>query len=111
MTHVLVLYNEPQSSPDHPAAASEHGVVEHAAAMARILGHVGYRVERLGLPPDPAFLWNDLKRRSPDVILNLFEGTLDDPETETYVASLLEWSGIPFTGSAPPTLALARAKH
>jgi D-alanine-D-alanine ligase len=110
MTRVLVLHNEPQSLPADPAAASEHAIVAHAAAHAEALGRLGYRAEVLALGPDPAFLWTELKRRSPDVILNLYEGTLDDPETETYVAGLLAWSGIPFTGCPVPALTLARSK-
>ena len=111
MTSVLVLYNQPQAAADHPEAASEQGVVRHAEAQAAALERAGYRTERLGLGPDPAFLWQELRRRQPEVILNLYEGTLDDPETETYVAGLLQWSGIPFTGCTVPTLTLARAKH
>ena len=60
---------------------------------------------------DPALLWNTLRERKPAVVFNLFEGSLDDTETESYVAGLLEWSGIPYTGSPPQALSLARAKH
>ena len=56
-------------------------------------------------------MWNELQRLKPDVIFNLFEGNLSDTETESYVAGLLQWSGIPFTGSPFRTLTLARAKH
>ena len=87
MTRVLVLHNEPQSLPTDPAAASEHAIVAHAAAHAEALGRLGHRAEILSLGPDPAFLWHELKRRGPEVVLNLYEGTLDDPETETYVAA------------------------
>jgi D-alanine-D-alanine ligase len=52
-----------------------------------------------------------LKKRKPDVVFNLFEGNLDNPETESFVAGLLDWSGIPYTGSPFSTLSLARAKH
>ena len=110
MTRVLVLHNEPQSSPSDPAAASEHAIVAHAAAHAEALVRLGYEADVLSLRPDPAFLWHELKRRGPDVVLNLYEGTLDDPETETYVAGLLQWSGIPFTGCPVPALTLARSK-
>ena len=110
MTRVLVLHNEPQSLPTDPAAASEHAIVAHAAAHAEALGRLGYGADILALGPDPAFLWHELKRRRPDVVLNLYEGTLDDPETETYVAGLLQWSRIPFTGCPVPSLTLARSK-
>jgi D-alanine-D-alanine ligase len=110
MTRVLVLHNEPQSLPTDPAAASEHAIVAHAAAHAETLGRLGYGADILSLGPDPALLWHELKRRGPDVVLNLYEGTLDDPETETYVAGLLQWSRIPFTGCPVPALTLARSK-
>ena len=108
---VLVLFNQPLLPVDHPDAASEHTIVPIADGLARILRDADYRVTQLGLAADPALLWHELQTRKPDVVLNLFEGNLDNPETETYVAGLLEWSGIPYTGSPVRTLALARAKH
>ena len=95
---------------DPTAAASEHAIIAHAAAHAEALGRLGYGADILALGPDPAFLWQELKRRRPDVVLNLYEGTLDDPETETYVAGMLQWSGIPFTGCPVAALTLARSK-
>ena len=86
-------------------------IVEIADAMTDILEKAGFRVRRLGLEQDPAPLWAELHRRRPDVVFNLFEGNHDNTETECYVAGLLEWSGIPFTGSPHAALTLARAKH
>jgi D-alanine-D-alanine ligase len=108
---VLVLYNQPLLPRDHPDAESEHTVVEIAESTAKILKQHGFRAATLALGTDPTALWNALKKRKPDVVFNLYEGQGDNPETETYVAGLLEWSGIPYTGSPPGTLALARAKH
>jgi D-alanine-D-alanine ligase len=108
---VLVLYNHPLLSPDHPDFDSEHTIVGIAEAMTGILQDAGYRIRLLGLQQDPTVLWTELKRRRPDVVFNLFEGNLDDTETESYVAGLLQWSGVPFTGSPMPALALARDKH
>jgi D-alanine-D-alanine ligase len=109
--NVLVLYNQPQSAKDHPAAESEHIIVGIAESMSRTLSDIGYRPSLLGLGPEPHVLWNELKAQKPDAVLNLYEGTLDDAETETYVAGLLNWSGIPYTGCPPQALCLARAKH
>src|SRR5262249_21649519 len=39
------------------------------------------------------------------------EGAADDLDTEDYMAALLEWLDIPYTGSPFRTLALARNKH
>lgn len=111
MSNILVLYNRPLSPKDHPAAESEHMIVCIAESMAAELATANYRTSLLALGRDPAELWRELERQKPDAILNLYEGTLDDAETESYVAGLLAWSGIPFTGCPPQTLSLARAKH
>jgi D-alanine-D-alanine ligase len=108
---VLILYNHPLLPDDHPDSDSEHTIVGIADAMADILTAQGFRVSPLGLKQDPSVLWTELKRRKPDVVFNLFEGNLDDTETESYVAGLLQWKGVPFTGSPFPALTLARAKH
>ncbi|MSQ95250.1 MAG: D-alanine--D-alanine ligase [Gemmataceae bacterium] len=108
---VLVLYNQPLLAKDHPDAQSEHSVVEIAGEMAGILSEYGFRVTQFGLGFDPALLGHELKKRKPDAVFNLFEGSLDQPETESFVAGLLEWAGVPYTGSPPQTLSLARGKH
>jgi D-alanine-D-alanine ligase len=108
---VLVLYNEPILPKDHPDAESEHTVVGIANKMAGILERAGFRLKLMGLGPNPTLLWQELKRSKPAVVFNLFEGNPHNTETESYVAGLLQWSGVPFTGSPPAALSLARAKH
>jgi D-alanine-D-alanine ligase len=108
---VLMLYNKPLLPKEHPDADSEHTVVEVAEEMMAILAAAGFRIRSLALGSDPALLWTELKKRKPDVVFNLFEGNLDNTETESFVAGLLEWSGIPYTGSPFAALSLARAKH
>ncbi len=108
---VLVLYNEPLLPLDHPDAESEHTIVYISNQLADILREDGFDVALFGLKDDPAVLWEELRRRRPDVVFNMFEGNLDNTETESYVAALLEWSGVPFTGSKFRTLSLGRAKH
>src|SRR5438874_2331013 len=90
---VLILHNHPLLPVEHPDSASEHTVVEIAEEMSDILRKAGFRVRRLGLEQDPSALWTELQRRRPDVVFNLFEGNLNDTETESYVAGLLQWSG------------------
>lgn len=107
---VLILYNQPLLPDDHPDYDSEHTIVGIAESMTDVLQDAGFRIRRLGLEQDPTTLWTELKRRRPDVVFNLFEGNLADTETESYVAGLLQWSGIPFTGSPMPALTLARDK-
>lgn len=108
---VLVLYNQPLLPSDHPDWESEHTVVTIAQSMAGVLGAADFRVKLLGLGRDPAILWQELQRIQPAAVFNLYEGQPENPETESYVAGLLEWSGVPFTGSPPQALSLARAKH
>jgi D-alanine-D-alanine ligase len=108
---VLVVYNQPLLPKDHPDSESEHTVVAIAETMAGVLDAANFRAKLLGVGLDPAILWNELKRVRPAVVFNLYEGQLEDTETESYVAGLLQWSGVPFTGSPPQALSLARAKH
>jgi len=107
---IIVLYNQPVLPSDHPEAESERSVVEIADKVIATLKSAGYRASPLALGCDPAVLWSALKEREPSAVFNLFEGNPDHAETETYVAGLLEWAGIPFTGSPAATLALARCK-
>jgi len=108
---VLVLYNHPTLPVGHPDAESEHSIVEIAQKVGAMLGESGFRATLFGLKKDPTTLWEELKRRKPAVVFNLFEGNLENTESESYVAGLLEWKGVPFTGSPMHTLGLARAKH
>src|SRR5262249_44034774 len=71
----------------------------------------GFEVGRLSVSRDPEVLVSGLREQRPDVVFNLFEGLADCSETEAHVAGLLEWLGIPFTGSPYQTLCLARTKH
>jgi D-alanine-D-alanine ligase len=49
-------------------------------------------------------------RHRPDVIFNLCEAPLGQPRLEAHAAALLEWIGVPFTGSGSETLTLCRRK-
>src|SRR5689334_20823902 len=108
---VLVLYNEPVLPAGHPDFESEHEVVHTVEAVGRNLTQAGFGVTRLGVSTDPGALLASLREHRPDVVFNLFEGTADHGNTEAYVAGLLDWVGVPFTGSPFQTLCLARSKH
>jgi D-alanine-D-alanine ligase len=108
---VLVLYNQPLLPRDHTDAESEYQVVGVAELMGRTLANAGWTVRSLGLGRDPAALWQELERQPPDVVFNLFEGNVHHTETESYVAGLLDWAGVPYTGCPFATLSLARSKH
>jgi len=108
---VLVLYNEPILSPDHPDAESEREVLINVEAVHAVLQEAGFQVARLGVSRGPEELLAGLRRHCPDVVFNLFEGVADYTITETYVAGMLDWMDIPFTGCPFQTLVLARSKH
>jgi D-alanine-D-alanine ligase len=108
---VLVLYNEPVLPTHHPDAESEHEVLVTVEVVSKTLTQAGFQVSRLGASRDPNVLLAGLKEQCADVVFNLFEGTADDGNSEAYVAGLLEWLEIPFTGSPFQTLILARNKH
>jgi D-alanine-D-alanine ligase len=110
-TRVVILYNQPVLPPDHADAVSENEVLRTVAAVARALDAAGFKVSRLGVGAEPQALVHGLQTRRPDVVFNLFEGLATRSGTEAQVAGVLEWLGIPFTGSPSPALCLARSKH
>src|SRR5262245_31599721 len=107
---VLILFNEPVLPADHPDAESEHEILFTAQEISKNLAAAGFPVTRLGVSTDPQALLNGLRKHRPDVVFNLFEGTADHGNTEAYVAGVLQWLGIPFTGCPFQTLSLARNK-
>jgi D-alanine-D-alanine ligase len=108
---VLILYNEPVLSESHPDADSEHEILYTVEEVAKALREVGHDVRLLGVQRDPATLLTGIRQHRPDVVFNLFEGLADRNETEAYVAGLLEWLEIPYTGCPFQTLCLARTKN
>jgi len=107
---ILVLYNRPILPGDHPDAESERSVVDVAENVGEVLKGAGYRIALLGLREDPRQLIDELRRLKPAAVFNLHEGSSDNGETEVYVAGILEWLGVPFTGSPSQTLSVARSK-
>jgi D-alanine-D-alanine ligase len=108
---ILVLHNEPVLPEGHPDYASEYEILETAATVGRVLQGAGYEVRRLGVGRDPMVLLEGLRRERPDAVFNLFEGLATQAGTEATVVGLLEWLGVPFTGSPSAALALALDKH
>src|SRR5262245_43653526 len=107
---VLVLYNEPVLPEDHPDYISEVEVIDNVEAVAEVLAGADFTVDRLGLGHDPDGLLAHLRAQRPDAIFNLYEGTADRNVTETYVAGLMDWLEIPYTGCPYRTLFLAQNK-
>jgi D-alanine-D-alanine ligase len=111
---VLVLYNEPVLPAGHPSAGSEQDVVDTADIITANLREADYLVSQLGVKHDPDVLLTGLRAERPNVVFNLFEGLPDrvsgEGTVEATVAGLLEWLGVPFTGSPAAAIALARHK-
>jgi D-alanine-D-alanine ligase len=108
--HVTILYNEPVLSPQHSDFESEREVIDTVAIAEGFLCQAGFQVDRLGVGREPRVLFDGFKACRPDVVFNLFEGHADQGHTETLVAGMLEWLGIPFTGCPALALGLARTK-
>src|SRR5947209_3676258 len=83
---------------------SEHDVLNTVEAVAKALADADCEVHRLSVGKNAQDLVEGLTRLNPDVVFNLFEGTADHGHTEATVAGLLEWWGVPFTGSPAEAL-------
>jgi D-alanine-D-alanine ligase len=108
---VLVLYNQPVLPPDHHDFASENEILETAALVSAVLAEGGFEVRRLGVGLDPAVLLSGIAAERPDAVFNLFEGLATHAGTEATVVGLLEWLGVPCTGSPSSALCLALDKY
>jgi D-alanine-D-alanine ligase len=108
---VLILYNDPVLPAGHPDFDSEHDVLHTVETVGEVLAAVGFAIDRLGLKRNPGPLLERLANHRPNVVFNLFEGLGDHGQTESYVAGLLDWSGVPFTGCPAEALCIARSKH
>jgi len=110
MPRILVVHNQPVLPADHPEAESEHEIVAIAAMVRDVLLRAGYQAEVMAVG-EPCALVERLGRDRPAAVFNLFEGTARDGASESVVAGLLEWLGIPFTGCPSTAMTLARHKQ
>ena len=108
---ILILYNDPVLAADHPDSESEREVLDTVQFVDKALADGGFATGRLGISYDPERLLHEIKAHRPDAVFNLYEGTADDGRTEAYMAGLLEWLNIPFTGCPSQALCLAHNKH
>jgi D-alanine-D-alanine ligase len=107
---VLVLFNEPTLPANHPDAESEHDVVVLADVVVKTLAPAGAVVGRLGVVDSPEAVLAGVRGFNPDVVFNLYEGTAKWGNAEAYVAGILELLRVPYTGSGPQAMILARSK-
>jgi len=98
ISHVVILYDQPNLPIHHPNAESELDVLHTVNVVQEYLLEAGFDVSRLAVGQDPEPVLIGLREYQPDVIFNLCEGSVERPENEAFAASLLEWLNIPFTG-------------
>jgi len=115
MAHVLVLYNQPLLPTDHPEFDSEAEVLFTVEQVCTALAPKGHVVSRAAVGRDPNAIADHIRRFTPDVVFNLFEGIPssdegDHGDTEACVVGLLDWLGVPCTGCSARALTLARDK-
>lgn len=109
--NVLIVYNKPSLAPDHPDFESEAGVLESVAEFrAALEGQDSVACLPMGNDARELLDALVLPGSAPDVVVNLCEGFRGRPSGEPHVASLLELSGVPYTGSPPECLSLVRQK-
>lgn len=91
-------------------ALAVRGVAEEAAAVAQACRELGHTPTPVRVEGSPAALLGALERARPDLVFNLCESVAGQASLEAAVAWLLEWSGLPYTGSGPVALTLALDK-
>jgi len=107
---VALLYNSPVLPPEHPDFSSEAGVLESVRAIGESLNSAGHQVREVACDSSVVALVSALREPWPNVVVNLCESFAGNSANEPHVASLLEMLGLPYTGSPPDCLALARDK-
>lgn len=94
---------EEDEPPDRYAEFDPPRTIEAISRSLESLGHKVFPVEA-----DESFVEN-LKEISPDIVFNIAEGIRGESR-ESHVPAILEWLGIPYTGSGPLTMAITLDK-
>lgn len=108
---LMLLYNEPVLPPAHPDSASEREILDTMNDVGKILDAAGFDVRRYGVGADLRPFLDVLANDPPAAVFNLFEGLADRPFTESVIAGMMDWFGVPYTGCPADALSLARDKH
>lgn len=99
----------PPENQDYATLARVHEK-EVEFQVAKALRARGHDVRLVGFRDDLPALLQDLRRTPCDVVFNLVERFASDSTMDAAVTGLLEMLGLPYTGSPPAALALARDK-
>ena len=110
--HLCILYNRDQDLlDDDPGREAREDVTKVAAALGTALEAHGYRIEHVGVGADPLPALETVRRRAPDLVVNLCESVAADSRGEMIIPCLLDLLGIPYTGSSGLALGLALHKN
>lgn len=103
---VVVLYNQVSAT----AEAAERDVLVQAEAVESALRHLGHQPIRLESTLQLGQLEEQLKAIQPDVVFNLVESLGGSDWVACAASSLLDFLGIPYTGSPTEALVLSNDK-
>ncbi|HEU0031377.1 MAG TPA: hypothetical protein VFQ53_12140 [Kofleriaceae bacterium] len=95
-------------SPDDESQA-EFDTLDAIATIARLVASLGHHVTPIDVTGSIPALVDRLTKLAPDVVLNLAEGERG-AFREAFYPALFEQLGLPYTGSAPATLAVCLEK-
>jgi D-alanine-D-alanine ligase len=109
---VLVIYDlpEPVSEHDDPRYLIDHDDRPTERDVVRAIKRLGFELHIHGVFNDMPGLISKILSLKPDVIFNLCETYRGSRSYEGDIASLLELSGVPYTGSRPAALHLCKDK-
>ncbi|HYX91808.1 MAG TPA: D-alanine--D-alanine ligase [Myxococcaceae bacterium] len=109
---LCILYNRDQDLlDDDPGREAREDVTRVATALTEALETQGYRVEQVGVGADPLAALDTVRRRAPDLVINLCESVAADSRGEMVIPCLLELLGLAYTGSSSLALGLALHKN
>lgn len=103
---VLILYTLPPQSAGPARTVDEFDLSEAAQGIVEVCPNA----LAAGIAGRVHEVFAALEANAPDVVFNLCEAPLGNPALEAPIAGLLEWLGMPFTGSRSEALALCRRK-
>lgn len=110
---VLLLFNNPYPKPrgyDYKEEFADPDNMYTEKDVCQALRSNGYTVSLLGICDDVRIFFEEIKECRPDVIFNMVEVFNNKSRFEKNIASLLEMSGIPYTGASSATLFVCNDK-
>jgi D-alanine-D-alanine ligase len=109
---VTIIYNYPArfKKRSRSEEAAVVAVMESVIAVKKSLESLGHEVVLLGLKEPFEAAAGAVRACKTDLFFNLFEGLVDDSDSEWRMVEVLEEMGLPFTGASRWTLALCLDK-